>query len=212
VQQDYRVKRNAYHHGDLRKALIDAATRLVRREGFARVSLREIAREAGVSHAAPYHHFEDREALLAEVAVGGFEMLGAALRAGAAGDVAAGPLVRLQGAGVAYVVFAGENPEIYRLMFGGLLSDRDLYPALRTATEAAFGVLLELLGAGGETAAAGAVNPVALATWSTVHGLASLLIEGLLAGETSSIPVEEIARQVTTVLGRGLRSYSGPAN
>lgn len=204
------MKRKPYHHGDLRSALIDAAARLVRREGAAQASLREIAREAGVSHAAPYHHFDDRESLLAEVAVVGFEGLGAALRKGARSNAASDPLTRLQGAGVAYVEFAVENPEIYRLMFGGLLSDRKRYPTLQAAANAAFGVLLELLGRGGEPHESTAVNPVALASWSTVHGLASLMLEGLLVEETEAMGTDELARQVTMILGRGLRSFADP--
>lgn len=197
-----------YHHGDLRRALLDAAARLVRAGGAARTSLREIAREAGVSHAAPYHHFPDRESLLAEVAAGAFEGLRDALAAGAAGvESGAGPLQRLQGAGVAYVCFAAENPHLYRLMFGGLLSDRTRYPSLARATDEAFAVLLRLMGEEGAREGAMA-GPVALATWSTVHGLASLLIEGLLAEETATTPIDEIARQVTTVLGLGLKSYA----
>lgn len=205
------MKRDSYHHGDLRTTLVDAAVRLVRREGAARVSLREIAREAGVSHAAPYHHFDDREALLAEVAVLGFQDLGSALRKGAQAYADSAPLIRLQGAGVAYIEFAVGNPEIYRLMFGGLLSDRKGYPALEAAANAAFDVLVELLGRGGQAARSSTdVNPVALATWATVHGLGSLMIEGLLSQEIEAIPVDEMARQVTTVLGRGLRSFAGP--
>lgn len=202
---------HSYHHGDLRRALVDAATRLVRRDGAAQVSLRQIAREADVSHAAPYHHFADREALLAEVARGGFDSLGEALRSGARGSADAGPMVRLQGAGVAYVVFAVENPEVYRLMFAGLLSDRSRYPALKTAADAAFGVLLDLLGPGAVPADSGTGNPVALTTWSTVHGLATLMIEGLLGEETAWASTEELARQTTLVLGRGLREYAGRA-
>lgn len=203
------MTRRAYHHGDLRTALIDAATRLVAKEGALQVSLREIAREAGVSHAAPYHHFPDREALLAEVAVGGFEALGRVLRRGAQDAGEPDMLTRLQGAGVAYVEFAVENPQVYRLMFGGLLADRSRYPGLEAAADEAFGVLLDLLGRGGAADDLDAVNPVALATWSTVHGLASLVIEGLLSQETASISADELCRQVTVVLGRGLRSYVG---
>lgn len=198
-----------YHHGDLRRALLDAAARLVATEGAARVSLREIAREAGVSHAAPYHHFTDRESLLAEVAARGFDAMGEALAQGAGvGDASSSPLARLQGAGVAYMRFAAENPELYRLMFGGLLSDRSRYGGLQSAADGAFAVLLRLLGEEG-AGEGGAAAPVALATWSTVHGLASLLIEGLLAEETRATSIDEIARQVTTVLGRGLKSYAG---
>lgn len=211
----------SYHHGDLRRALVEAATRLVQRDGAAQVSLRQIAREAGVSHAAPYHHFPDRESLLAEVALGGFVALGEALRKGAHDSEEDGPLVRLQGAGVAYVLFAVANPEMYRLMFGGLLSDRSRYPALKAGAEAAFGVLLELLGRDGSTGseadpgsshAAGTLNAVALATWSMVHGLASLLIEHLLEQETAAVTTEELIRAVTLVLGRGLRSYAEPGD
>lgn len=200
------LKENAYHHGDLRRALLDAAARLVAREGAARVSLRAIAREAGVSHAAPYHHFADREALLAGVAASGFDRLRAAMEEGAASVAAADPLRRLQGAGVAYVRFAVGNPEVYRLMFGGLLADRTRYPELREATESAFAVLLRLLdstdaGAGSD---ADAFSAVATATWSTVHGLAFLMIEGLLEREVAAAGAEGLARRVTTVLGRGL--------
>ena len=196
----------SYHHRDLRRALVEAATRLVSRQGAAQVSLREIAREAGVTHAAPYHHFQDRGALLAEVAIGGFEGLAGALRNGAREQAGADPLARLQGAGVAYVRFAVENPEIYRLMFAAELSDRSRYPTLQAAADSAFEVLLELLGAARGAAESSPVNAVALATWSTVHGLGSLLIEGLLTEEREAMPTDEIARQVTAVLGRGLRA------
>jgi AcrR family transcriptional regulator len=198
---------DAYHHGQLRSALLEAAGRLVEEKGAMQVSLREIARVAGVSHAAPYHHFSDREALLAELATDGFHALGDSLRRGAGGTAESDSLAKLQGAGVAYVRFAVENPEVYRLMFGALLSDRSRHPRLQAAADAAFGVLLDLMeGRRGETGPV-AMNPVALATWSTVHGLASLLIEGLLSRETESVPAEEIARQATTVLGRGLQAY-----
>ncbi len=197
------MTKRQYHHGDLRRVLLEAAQRLVAREGPAQVSLRSIAREAGVSHAAPYHHFADREALLAAVAASGFEGLRSAMHAAAAAPGAADPLSRLQAAGVAYVAFAVANPEIYRLMFSGLLSDRRRYPDLQASTEAAFDVLLALLGArspGGGGAA------VATATWSLVHGLAYLMIEGLLAEEVAAKGAEGVAREVTRVLGVGLRS------
>jgi hypothetical protein len=122
------------------------------------------------------------------------------------------PLSRLQAAGIAYVRFAVANPEIYRLMFSGLLADRSRYPDLEASTEAAFVVLLALLGDQGRAKGQGArpdantLTAVATATWSLVHGLAFLLIEGLLADEVASYGSDEIARQVTRVLGVGLRS------
>jgi AcrR family transcriptional regulator len=206
------MTKHQYHHGDLRRALLKAAERLVIREGPAQVSIRAIAREAGVSHAAPYHHFADREALLAAVAGSGFDRLRTAMQVAAGAGGPADPLSRLQAAGIAYVRFAVANPEIYRLMFSGLLADRSRYPDLEASTEAAFGVLLALLGdqgrAKGREARPGAdtLPAVATATWSLVHGLAFLLIDGLLADEMASEGPEEIARQVTRVLGVGLRS------
>jgi AcrR family transcriptional regulator len=200
--------RESYHHGDLRAALLDAAGRLVERNGATHVSLRAIAREAGVSPAAPYHHFPDRESLLAGVAIDGFEALARAMRTGAEGCSDETALGRLQAAGVAYVCFAVENPEIYRLMFSGLLSDRDRFPGLREAADGTFGVLIGLLGTEDRTeVAADAATWVPLTTWSTVHGLALLLIEGIEHAAGAALTPGEITRQVTTVLGQGLKSF-----
>ena len=228
------MKRESYHHGDLRRALIDAAERLVSREGAGGASVRAIAREAGVSASAPYHHFEDRESLLAAVAARGFRSLGSDMAEAYAACTAEGPLEHLRAAGIAYVRFATDNPEMFRLMFGGMLSDRPRYPELREAADGTWAVFGTLLGGGaadGESRASGSASsadggaeagtpegmtekrrggahpPVALATWSTVHGLAFLLVEGLLRDEEGELGVEEIARGVTTVLGRGLRDY-----
>src|SRR5690349_9700618 len=95
-----------YHHGNLRPALLRAAGKMLEKQGPAGVSLREASRRAGVSHAAPYRHFADREALLAELAAEGFEMLAEALRGHAGRDM-----------GEAYVRFALEHPQRFRLMF-----------------------------------------------------------------------------------------------
>jgi len=201
-----------YHHGDLRRALVDAATRLVEAGGAFQASLRAIAREAGVSAAAPYHHFADRDALLAAVATEGFDGLRDSMKKGAASASDEDPLDRLQAAGIAYVTYAVENPEIFRLMFSGLLAERNRYAELETAASSAFVVLSELLQTDGRvptgTASQGGATPswIALASWSTVHGLAFLLIDGMLDDDRESFGTDEIARQVTRVLGRGLMS------
>lgn len=101
-----------YHHGDLRRALLDAARKIMEHEGALALSLRAVAREAGVSPAAPYHHFRDKAELLAAVAEEGFEGLGQAMREARDAD----PANALTGMGVAYVVFARENPTLYRVM------------------------------------------------------------------------------------------------
>jgi len=120
-------------------------------------------------------------------------------------------LDRLQGAGVAYVRFAVRNPGLFRLMFSGMLEDRSEYPDLQQSATEAFQVLQHLLGDAGETERGGLPYPAALAAWSTVHGLATLLIEGRLGGELSERRAVQLARDVTRVLGVGLRGSGGSA-
>lgn len=202
------MPRSSYHHGDLRTALVDAARRLVSRHGAHEVSLRAIARAAGVSAAAPYHHFDDREAILAAVATEGFVSLRESMEARAAeAGVDADPFRRLQAAGVAYVGFAAAQPELYRLMFSGLVSDRARYPELWSAADNAFAALQNLLAAARPTSRTGSNgDAVALTAWSTVHGLAMLYIDGLLDEEARSTSLEELTSRVTRALGRGLRA------
>ena len=109
------TEQRPYHHGDLRRALIEAGRGLLEREGIAALSLRAVAREAGVSAAAPYHHFKDRAALLAAIAHEGNVAMHAEMRE--AFDACAPGKTRVVAVGVAYVSFAVANPALYRLMF-----------------------------------------------------------------------------------------------
>ena len=177
--------REAYHHGDLARALVRAATQLVEHGGPAALTLREAARLAGVSVAAPYRHFADREALLAAVLTQGFDEL--ADETERARKAATDALAALRAVGLAYVAFAARRSSIYRLMFGPEC-DKAHHPALMAAGQRALGVLVQAVR---EAQAAGRVPPgppemVALAGWSLCHGLASLHADGLLAG---SMPV-----------------------
>src|ERR1700760_4590230 len=104
-----------YHHGDLRRALIDAARRVLESDGPSALSLRAVAREAGVSPAAPYHHFKDKGELLDAVASEGWHMLDAAIAK--VREDAPSPEAAMDEIGVAYVCFARENPAIYRVMY-----------------------------------------------------------------------------------------------
>jgi AcrR family transcriptional regulator len=150
-----------YHHGDLRSALLRAAAQILEKEGPGSLSLREAARRAGVSHAAPYRHFPDRDRLLADLAAEGFELLNAELRERSEGDM-----------GVGYLEFALAHPQRFRLMFGGLLRFDD-YPELRAAGEGRYKDLQEVFGSlGGDAPLAAA------AAWALVHGLASLILDG----------------------------------
>lgn len=200
---------DAYHHGDLRRALLEAAERLVVRRGAPEVSLRAIAREANVSPAAPYHHFESREEILAGVAASGFRALTSAMKGKARAASEAGSLEKLRAVGIAYVEFAEENPEIFRLMFGGLLADRERFRDLAEASGAARSVLGDLAAGANAGDGGDALSDVALTAWSAVHGLAFLAVEGLLDARRSETEAGELARRVTAVLGRGLAGGGG---
>ena len=197
-----------YHHGDLRRALIDTALTIVTEEGAWNFTLREVARRAGVSHAASYNHFADKSALLAEVAALGFQSLRQTLEAAARGQPRSARQA-VAGIAAAYVRFGLEHPAHYRLMFGAELADRARHSTLQAAGDATFAVLTGVLERG---QASGQVHrdPVrdqALAAWSLVHGLTTLLIDqrvsflGISTAET-----ERHARLAGMALFEGLRA------
>lgn len=154
---------STYHHGDLRAALLAAASEILSQQGLGELSLREVARRAGVSHNAPYRHFPDRDSLLAELAADGFRNLGLAM-AGKRG----------REMGEAYVAFALQNPNLFRLMFGGQLHVAR-HRALRAAATATYDGLVQAFRAQPEV---GDPDKAAAAAWALVHGLAQLLLDG----------------------------------
>jgi len=164
-----------YHHGDLRAALLAAAAGWLDAQGAESLTLRELARAAGVSHAAPYHHFASRDELLAWVAERAFDRLADALAAAAGAPDAAHALLDI---GEAYVREALAHPAQFRLMFGPLLARKAEHPGLRRAAERAFTVLL---GAATRFAPERGLE-IALAGWSLSHGAASLAIDGAFGG------------------------------
>jgi AcrR family transcriptional regulator len=185
-----------YHHGDLRHALVAAGAEVLAERGVDGLSLREVARRAGVSQAAPYHHFADKAALLSAIAEQGYLDLAAALRAGA--EDAGGPaLMRFQGMGIAYVGFAVEHPAMFRLLFRP-----EMLAAANPAGTASYRVLEEGLAAAmAEGSVIGNKDDIALAAWCAAHGAATLYVDGPLGTEDRS--AQEIAEIVTTVLGIG---------
>lgn len=192
-----------YHHGDLRQALVDASLALIAEEGFGALSLREVARRAGVTHAAPYRHFADKEALLAAVAEEGFRAMAARMKERMAAHQ--DPRARLGACGVAYILFAVEHPAHFRVMFGPHFT-RPV--SLATSDAESFGLLVESLTEGQR---AGAILPgeprdLALLCWSFVHGLASLLVDGQLGPMEpgASARVEALAEAQTRLLFQGL--------
>jgi AcrR family transcriptional regulator len=197
-----------YHHGDLRRALVDTALAMVAEEGAWNFTLREVARRAGVSHAAPYNHFEDKSALLAEVAALGFASLSQTLKTASRRQ---GRSARQAFAGIAtaYVRFGVEHPAHYRLMFGAELAEKARYPTLQAASDAAFAVLTGVLERGQASGQVrrGGVRDQALAAWSLVHGLTTLLIDQRLSFlGVSEGDAERHARQTGMALFEGLRA------
>jgi AcrR family transcriptional regulator len=176
----------AYHHGDLPAALIAAARELLAEDGTEALSLRAVARRAGVSAMAPYRHFADKEALLAAVAADGFREFTTALAA-ADGSVPADRALLEQG--VAYVRFACAQPALFRLMFGP--PRHGTHPVLKRDQDQTHSVLAARVAA--ETPAPLRESRM-LACWSVVHGLASLIIDGQI--DMTGTSPEALARVV----------------
>jgi AcrR family transcriptional regulator len=169
--------RKAYHHGDLRGALLDAASTQLEAEGPAGLSLRKLGRQLGVTPGAPYRHFEDKDALLAALAAEGYRTLGAEMLRSA--DEARDAEERLKQAGTGYVRFALAHPELFRLMFGWMPS-RDI-PELCEAGDATFALFEGVVqSCADEGLLSGGPREAGLVAWSAVHGAAFLLIDGRL--------------------------------
>jgi len=158
-----------YHHGDLREALIKAGRALLEKDGVEALTLRACARKAGVSHAAPQHHFAGISDLLAEIAATGFEDFVKALDRGAAHSPS--PVEKLKVMGQSYVAFARERPAVYQLMFGvtAPLSSARLQAAKAAAWE-------QLAAAVSAAAGPDDKEAKAMQVWSTVHGFSMLVI------------------------------------
>jgi AcrR family transcriptional regulator len=169
-----------YHHDNLRETLLESAIRLIAQTGPAGFTLRELARQAGVSHNAPYRHFRDREDLLASVATEGFRELTRAMLLGAKG--AAHALDGLKRSGLAYVTFALRRPEHFTVMFDAPSTTRTQHADCAEAAEEAFATLLNFVHLCQQEGRIPTGDPqeFALLAWSMVHGVAKLAISGRL--------------------------------
>ena len=198
--------RGRYHHGDLPRTLFDAALRIVETQGTGALTLRAVARLAGVSQAAPYRHFANKEAILAAVAEEGFRSLMIAMRQSieACGD---GPVARLRAVGIGYVTFATSHPSHFRVMFGRDMADRSAFPTLRQVASDTLGVVVDAIA---DCQRAGLVRSeepaadLAVTAWSTVHGLSALLVDGVLERSAA-----DVAEMVTRDLFLGLGAREG---
>ncbi|MGE5510680.1 MAG: TetR/AcrR family transcriptional regulator [Bacteroidota bacterium] len=197
--------RRGYHHGNLREALINAALDLIARKGPAGFTFAEAARAAGVSAAAPYRHFRDRDALMADVARRGFELFEQRLSAAWNGGLPT-PLAALEEMGRAYLAFARDEPAYFSAMFeSGLPLDQ--HRELRDAGDRAFGVLRQACEALLPVLPAGKRPPalmLALHIWSLSHGIASLFARGDAARRPLPMSPEELLEAGVLVYLEGL--------
>ncbi len=191
-----------YHHGALRTALLNSAEAILNRDGIGALTLRAAARQAGVSHAAPTHHFGDLTGLLTELAASGFVRFRAHLQAEAE-TAGPDPKARLIALGRGYVGFARACPGLFQLMFRSERLDWSS-PALATAAEAAFALLTpDEPAAEPRSASQGFQNlAVAMSRWSLVHGLSMLLIDGRLEALADTVPGTDTDALIAQVLTR----------
>jgi len=178
------MKRDTYHHGALRQTLLQEARALLDEGGPEAVTLREAARRSGVSATATYRHFRDKDALLAALAVEGFEEFGERLAA----SVADGrPFSEM---GRAYVAFALDRPGLFRLMFSSLLARRSEHPEFEAASARAF-LALQAASRGHELTPA-RDEAAAISAWSLAHGLAHLLLDRVIPSEVREATLDAV--------------------
>jgi AcrR family transcriptional regulator len=192
------MPKRKYHHGDLRRALIDGAVELVREQGLQGWTLRGVARRVGVSHAAPYHHFSDVEALLGAVTALGFDQLRREMLA--ALEPVEDLRERLLTVGRSYAQFGAANPGLYQVMFREVRSDAQGSDEGREAGLLALGVFLQEIAAGQEAGLVRGGSPMELMlpAWSLLHGFITLAVLGPLPGMgLLTAPYEELVEQAS---------------
>ena len=203
---DRQKPKAAYHHGDLRNALIQAGLEMLAEGGAQELDLRKVARRAGVSHAAPYRHFADKQALIAAINEEGFHWLAERIEE-TLRDVPDEPFEQLLGVALAYVGFAGAHPWLMREMFSGLTIERETYESLQTASKSVYRLYIDVIRRGQERGSIVEGDPAALAgvLWAVLHGLAMFIIEGQMRpyadGPEGS---ERVTRYTIEVLYAGL--------
>jgi AcrR family transcriptional regulator len=191
------TSQNAYHHGDLRNTLLEASELLLAKTGVAALSLREVAKQAGVSHAAPYRHFKGKAALMSALAQSGFGQLRSVIRT-AADKIPYDPEQKLVEAGVAYVHMALRHPELMQLMFSAA-PGQAVDVELEQTSMAVFEPLVDIINTGIE---AGVfrdrdAHELALVAWTSMHGMAMLLVARLMEIDvTDDEALDELVRSV----------------
>ena len=199
--------RDSYHHGDLCNSLLEAADCLLEQTGAARLSLREVAKHAGVSHTAPYRHFKNRAALLEAIAIAGFGRLKILMdqaEASAPDDSEA----QLRAAGLAYLQVAVNNPEHTRLMFGGMMKDVPEEGPLYAAAEESYAAIYRIIDTGRKRGVFGGTDTdtVVLAAWALVHGLTMLILGTQKVNPVTPAELDALTLSVTETFLHGIRA------
>lgn len=202
-----RKRPGQYHHGDLRRALLQEAGRVIQADGVAMLTLRSVGERLGVSRTALYRHFSDKAALLAAVGGEGFRMLRLELLAAWGG----GGVPAFENMGMAYVRFAVANPSHYRVMFGGFVKGH-ADPELEAEATGAFQALVDAIVALQRSGEMRADDPLQMARfiWALVHGIAMLAIDGQIEHQGAS--VEEVTRFALQRLRSGIAAGRGQAD
>ena len=171
-----------YHHGDLKNALIRAGVEILARDGVEGLSLRKVAQRAGVSHNAPYSHFPDKQSLIAAISTEGFKQLYEALDA-VISSYPEDPKRQLQEGAWAYVQFAMNNTDSFKIMFSGVLEKEKEYPAFVEISHKTFELVVSVMRACQEAGLLRAAPPEvhAVVVWGQIHGVVSLMLEGQIS-------------------------------
>jgi AcrR family transcriptional regulator len=201
-----RKKPDAYQHGDLREALIQAGLKLLAEGGVTALTLRAAAQLAGVSHAAPYRHFRDKQALVSAIAERGFRQLTASMQEELARSRSGDAGQRLVALGLGYFNFAKRQPASLQVIFGGVLTWDDIPADLTAAGDAAYLALRNEVAAGIERGELRQGDPdqLSLACWSLIHGLATLLINGAIPAPANAAAERQLVGGLLGLLGEGV--------
>jgi AcrR family transcriptional regulator len=173
------IKKKTYHHGDLKNALIQAGVEILAEDGVSGLSLRKVALKAGVSHSAPYAHFVDKQALIAAISTEGFRQLYERV-SGVTEKYKSQPAQQLIEVAWAYVQFALDDPDRFKVMFSAVLEKEKQYPEFVAESQRNFQLVKMIVEANQASSQlrSGPTELVALSAWGIVHGFVMLLLEG----------------------------------
>ncbi len=176
------LKKKTYHHGDLKNALIQAGVEILAKDGVSGLSLRKVALKAGVSHSAPYAHFVDKQALIAAISTEGFRQLYERVSA-VAKEYESKPSKQLEEVAWAYVQFAVDDPDRFKVMFSAVLEKEKEYPEFVAESQRNFQLVKMIVEANQASGMlrSGPSDLAALSAWGIVHGFVMLLLEGQIS-------------------------------